>query len=38
MLPKVAKKDFDDMTANPNSVDIHVGGRARLQRTLQGMS
>ena len=26
------------MTANPNPVDIHVGGRVRLRRTLLGMS
>ena len=38
MFPKVAKKDFDDMIANPNPVAIHVGGRVRLQRTLLGMS
>jgi len=34
----VAKKGFHDMTANPNPVDIHVGGRVRLRRTLLGMS
>ena len=26
------------MTANPNPVDIHVGSRVRLRRTLLGMS
>ena len=26
------------MTANPNSVDVHVGSRVRLRRTLLGMS
>jgi transcriptional regulator with XRE-family HTH domain len=26
------------MAANPNPVDIHVGGRVRLRRTLVGMS
>jgi transcriptional regulator with XRE-family HTH domain len=34
----VAKNGFHDMTANPNPVDIHVGGRVRLRRTLLGMS
>ncbi|MEQ9643681.1 MAG: helix-turn-helix transcriptional regulator [Alphaproteobacteria bacterium] len=26
------------MASNPNPVDIHVGGRVRLRRTLMGMS
>jgi transcriptional regulator with XRE-family HTH domain len=26
------------VTANPNSVDVHVGSRVRLRRTLLGMS
>ena len=34
----VAKKGLHGMAANPNPVDIHVGGRVRLRRTLMGLS
>jgi transcriptional regulator with XRE-family HTH domain len=36
--PTGVKKSIHGMTANPNPVDIHVGGRVRLRRTLLGMS
>tara|TARA_B100000676_G_C18083445_1_gene853065 strand:+ start:2835 stop:3311 length:477 start_codon:yes stop_codon:yes gene_type:complete len=32
------KKETISMASNPNPIDIHVGGRVRLRRTLLGMS
>lgn len=33
-----AKRQHTDANGSPNPVDIHVGGRVRLQRTLLGLS